>query len=68
MSTITGSTNSTNLIQTNTQTAVAIKTASLVKNQQSLEGEMALALIQSANIDSLPVPVGNVGTQINIKV
>ena len=37
---------SNNPVQTNTETAAAIKTANLAKNQQSLEGEMALQLIQ----------------------
>lgn len=54
--------------QTNTDTTVALKTANLVKNQQSREGQMALELIQSANIESLLAPSGNIGTQINIKV
>lgn len=65
MSIIIGANNST---QTNTDTAVALKTANLAKNQQSREGQMALELIQSANIGSVPAVSGNVGSQINIKV
>ena len=60
--------NSNNPVQTNTESAVAIKTANLAKGQQSLEGEMALQLIQSANIGSLPAPTANLGNSINIKV
>jgi hypothetical protein len=60
--------NSTSSVQSNTESAVAVKTAKLAKNQQALEGEMALKLIQSANIESLPTPTSTVGTQINIKV
>ncbi len=60
-----GSSSST---QTNTDTTLALKTANLAKNQQSREGQMALELIQSANIESLLAPSGNIGTQINIKV
>ena len=59
---------SNNPVQTNTETAAAIKTANLAKNQQSLEGEMALQLIQSANINLLPAPTANLGNSINIKV
>jgi hypothetical protein len=58
--------------QTNTDTAFAVKTANLAKNQQSREGQMALELIQSANITNLATPAvnlsGSIGTQINIKV
>ena len=60
--------NTNNSVQTNTESAVAIKTANLAKSQQAIEGEMALQLIQSASIDSLPTPSTTVGTQINIKV
>ena len=43
-------------------------TAALAKSQQEIEGEMALQLIQSASVINVPAPVGNIGTQINIKV
>lgn len=60
---------STEAAQTNTSTAHGIKTANLVKNQQELEGQMALKLIQSANVDNvaLPTTASSVHT-INIKV
>lgn len=60
--------NSSNAVQTNTESAVAIKTANLAKSQQVLEGEMALQLIQSANIEGLSTSSNSVGSQINIKV
>jgi len=54
-------------LQTNIDTGVALKTANLAKNQQAREGQMALELIQSANIEGLALSSGNIGTQINIK-
>ena len=60
--------NSTTPAQTNTDTGVALKTAGLAKSQQELEGQMALNLIQSAVVTNIPSPVGNTGSQINIKV
>ncbi len=54
-------------VQTNIDTGVALKTANLAKNQQAREGQMALELIQSANIEGLALSSGNIGTQINIK-
>ena len=61
--------NSTNQVAQNTETAHGIKTAKLVKNQQEVEGQMALELIQSADINAqLAAPVGNKGHTINIKV
>ena len=60
--------NSTSAAQTNTDTGVALKTAELAKSQQELEGQMALNLIQSAVVTNVPAPIGNSGTQINIKV
>tara|TARA_B110000881_G_C18379000_1_gene415104 strand:- start:105 stop:299 length:195 start_codon:yes stop_codon:yes gene_type:complete len=53
---------------TEINTGHALKTAALQKNQQELEGEMAIKLIDSANIDALSSPVGNSGQNINIKV
>lgn len=43
-------------------------TAALAKNQQEIEGKMALQLIQSASATNLPAPTGNSGFQVNIKV
>ena len=43
-------------------------TAALSKGQQEMEGKMALQLIQSANVNNVPAPVGNSGFQVNIKV
>ncbi|PKI16166.1 hypothetical protein [Colwellia sp. 12G3] len=43
-------------------------TAALSKSQQEIEGKMALQLIQSAKINSVPAPTGNSGFQVNIKV
>lgn len=43
-------------------------TAALAKNNQELEGQMALQLIQSANTSSLPAPTGVSGNNVNIKV
>lgn len=51
----------------NTETAHGIKTANLVKNQTELEGQMALELIQSADINTqLAAPVGHKGQIVNI--
>lgn len=53
----------------NTETAHGIKTANLVKNQTELEGQMALELIQSADINAqLAAPAGHKGQIVNIKV
>jgi len=60
--------NSTSGVETNTETAHAIKTAQLAKSQAEIEGQMALDLIASASLESLPQPVGNVGQTINVKV
>jgi hypothetical protein len=49
------------------KTAHALKTANLQKSQQAIEGEMAIKLIASANIETLAMPIGNVGQNINIK-
>ena len=49
-------------------TGHALKTANLTKNQQEREGQMAINLIESANIDAIALPVGNSGHNINIKV
>jgi hypothetical protein len=60
--------NTSSPVQTNTETAVAVKTAQKAQSQQELEGEMALNLIASADINQVPAPVGNLGQQVNIKV
>jgi hypothetical protein len=51
-----------------TETILAVKSANLSKSQTELEGQMALALIESASVgnESLAV-VGNIGQNINIK-
>jgi len=49
-------------------TGAALKTAQLQKGQKAIEGEMAIKLIESANVEALAMPVGNVGQNINIKV
>ena len=60
--------NATSPASTNTDTAHGIKTANLVKDQMELEGQMALQLIQSANVDTqVSAPVGNIGNNINIQ-
>lgn len=46
----------------------ALKTAQLQKSQQAIEGQMAINLIESASVDNLALPVGNVGQNINVKV
>ncbi|MGB1198439.1 MAG: hypothetical protein ACPG46_05285 [Thalassotalea sp.] len=52
----------------NTAIVHEIKIANLVKGQTELEGQMALQLIQSANINTqLAAPVGNIGHSVNIK-
>ena len=53
---------------TEINTGHALKTAALQKSHQELEGEIAIKLIDSANIDVLTAPVGNSGQNINIKV
>jgi hypothetical protein len=55
-------------VQTNVDTGFALKTAHLAKNQQEMEGQMALQMIQAASVDSLALPVGNIGNNVNIKV
>jgi len=55
-------------VQTNTDTGFALKTATLAKDQQELEGQMAIKLIQTADLSNVPAPSGNSGSQVNIKV
>ncbi len=59
---------SVNSVQTNTDSAVGLKTAGLVKNQQETEAEMALKLIETAALVGVSAPTASSGTQINIKV
>jgi len=66
MSITIGSSDATN---TNVDTAQALIMAKKSISQQELVGQMALNLIESANIDSAVLPaVGNSGQNINIKV
>ncbi|MCW8863688.1 MAG: cytoplasmic protein [Colwellia sp.] len=51
-----------------TSTAQGVKTANLVKAHKESEAQMAIELIASASIVTLPQPVGNSGHNINIKV
>ncbi|RHW77114.1 hypothetical protein [Colwellia sp. RSH04] len=55
-------------VQTNTDTGFALKTATLAKDQQELEGQMAIKLIQTADLSNVPAPSGSSGSQVNIKV
>ncbi len=55
-------------VQTNVDTGFALKTASLAKDQQELEGQMAIKLIQTADLSNIPGPSGSSGSQVNIKV
>ncbi len=60
---------STSSVQTNHGSATQIKTAQVAKSQQQLEGEMALKLIESANVDAVSLPTtSNSGQNINILV
>lgn len=52
-------------VQSNTSSAHGVLTAKKAKDQQEIEGQMALNLIQSANINT-QAPVGNSGHNINI--
>jgi len=53
----------------NTDSGLGIIMASKVKDQQKIEGQMAVNLIKSANMDTVAMPpVGNSGHSINIKV
>lgn len=49
-------------------TGTQLKTAVLMKDQQELEGQMAISLIESANLDNIAPPSGNSGQNVNIKV
>ncbi|AWB57790.1 hypothetical protein [Colwellia sp. Arc7-D] len=60
--------NTNNTVPMSTETILAVKSANLSKSQTELEGQMALALIESASVgnEGLAV-VGNIGQNINIK-
>tara|TARA_R110000751_G_scaffold6286_11_gene26978 strand:- start:3118 stop:3318 length:201 start_codon:yes stop_codon:yes gene_type:complete len=60
--------NTNNTVPMSTETILAVKSANLSKSQTELEGQMALALIESASVgnESLAV-VGNIGQNNNIK-
>lgn len=60
--------NTTNSVQTSHESTHAIKTAKLAQSQQEAEGQMALNLIQSADLSSLPAPTASSGNNVNIKV
>jgi hypothetical protein len=52
-----------------TETILAVKSANLAKSQTELEGQMALALIDSASVDNVSLPaIGMTGQNVNIKV
>ena len=55
-------------VQTNVDTGYALKTAHLAKNQQEMEGQMALQMIQASSVDNLALPTGNIGHHINMTV
>ena len=61
--------NGNNATAITTETLLEVKVASLAKTQTELEGQMALALIDSASIENATLPaVGNSGLNVNIKV
>ncbi|MDO6618016.1 MULTISPECIES: cytoplasmic protein [unclassified Shewanella] len=55
--------NAPSSMPTNIDSGSSLKVAVIAKDQQKIEGEMALQLIEAA----LPPPVGNSGHNINIK-
>ncbi|MCO4797753.1 MAG: cytoplasmic protein [Colwelliaceae bacterium] len=59
---------STDAGNTNIDTGHALLTEKKVRDQQELEGQMAIKLIEASSIDSVTTPpVGNSGHNINIK-
>ena len=54
--------------QGNIETAVAVKMMQKAKQQQELEGQMALQLIDTAGQAAVPAPTASAGQHINIKV
>ena len=60
--------NANSAVSLNTDTAVGLKTANLVKSQKELEGQMALDLIATAVVDNISLPAsGNSGQNIKAK-
>lgn len=60
---------SSDTVPTNTDTAHGILTTKKAQSQQEIEGQMAIKLIESANVESAAMPtMGNSGHIINIKV
>ena len=57
-------------VQNNVDTANGLKTAKIAQTQQELEAQMALQLIESANLTTSTVsaPTDTRGQTINIKV
>ncbi|MCW3171848.1 cytoplasmic protein [Shewanella subflava] len=55
------SVNAPSNMPTSIDSANSLKVAVMAKNQQKIEGQMALQLIEAA----LPAPVGNTGHNIN---
>lgn len=47
---------------------IGVKVAQLAKEQQEVEGEIALQLIQATEPAAASAPVGNSGHNINIKI
>ena len=62
--------NNNQTVQNNVDTAHGLKTAKIAQSQQEIEAEMALKLIESANLNavSLPAPTATSGQNVNIKV
>jgi hypothetical protein len=61
--------NANNSVPMSIETILAVKSANLAKSQTELEGQMALALIDSASVDNVSLPaVGITGQNVNIKV
>ncbi|XPF95478.1 hypothetical protein ACM9HF_05545 [Colwellia sp. RE-S-Sl-9] len=62
--------NTSNPAMTQTDTAQGIKTAGLAKSQAEIEGQMALRLIQSANVAVQPAGASTeaLGSIVNISV
>lgn len=60
-------------VQNNIDTAHGLKTAKIAQSQQEIEAQMALKLIESANVASIATsqvsePTATSGQTINIKV
>lgn len=66
MSITINTTNSALFLQT--ETAQGLKTMGVAKNQMELEGEMAIQLIQSANVVAQTASTSTLGGTVNISV